>query len=182
MNNDILKATVVFAVSMTSLACSGEATDLEFQSEEHVEVGTIEQALFDSAVMDTTAKNALLAAATATLASALDPLSGFQQVEYCGHVIKKANNAGYRATLPETDYEIMFCQPAAPALGAGESRVGFYHTHTPASDPNFSPQDIQASEASGRKYYVISTLNGCARRYNPQNNTNVQLACFPGQF
>lgn len=83
---------------------------------------------------------------------------------------------------PETDYEVMFCEPSAPALAPGESRVGFYHTHTPASIAGFSPGDIQAAEASGRQYYVISTLTGCARRYNPQTNANTQLGCFPGQY
>ncbi len=144
------------------------------------DLATAEQALFDTSTIDATAKQALLAAGVVTVASQWDPLGIGAQVEFCGLVVKKANGS-YRAGAPTTQNRELSCS-ASIALAAGEKIVGYYHTHTPASVTGFSAADKTAANTSGRQYYVISTVNACAKRYNPSTKATTSLGCFPGSF
>ncbi len=67
-------------------------------------------------------------------------LADGDRFEYCGLIVRKANDPGFRAGSPETSRLPQFCG-ASMALGAGEVVVGYYHTHTAASDPELSEDD-----------------------------------------
>ncbi|WP_438014396.1 Mov34/MPN/PAD-1 family protein [Sorangium sp. So ce315] len=68
---------------------------------------------------------------------------------------------------------------ASISLGAGESVVGYYHTHPAGVDTEFSPEDIAAAEASNRMYFVACS-DGCGYRYDPATNiTSHQITSKP---
>ena len=174
-------SVVALGTAVVLSACGGGAdgdTTADEAYEEELE--SVAEPLFDASTIDETAKQALLSAGAASVLSQFDPLGIFAQVEYCGLIVKKANGT-YRAGAPVTQYKEQYCS-ATIGLAAGERVVGYYHSHTPASITGFSTADKTNATNTGRQYYVISTVNGCAKRYNPTTKATTSLGCFPNSL
>lgn len=132
------------------------------------ELGQLEQALYDSSDIRTTAGSAMVDAYFATLADA-------DQFEYCGLIVKKPAG-GFRAGAPNTSRLPLRCA-ATIALATGEKVVGYYHTHTAASVPGISTPDKQEAIATKREYFVLSTVTGCGQQYSPRTGVVTNLGC-----
>jgi len=153
-----------------SAATSGCLSQDEIDGEDLQEqaLGQLEQALYDSSDIRTTAGSAMVDAYFATLADG-------DAFEYCGLIVKKP--AGdFRAGAPKTSRLSLKCA-ATISLATGEKVVGYYHTHTAASLPGISTADKQESIATKREYFVLSTATGCGEQYSPSTGVITNLGC-----
>ena len=154
----------------TLVACSsGEHWAAEEDAED--DVGQLEQALYESGDMQSTARSALIDAYFMTL-------NDGDVYEYCGLIVRKSDRT-FRASSPTTSLEQEFCRASVP-LSGGEKVVGYYHSHTQASAPGASPRDKKEAALTGREYFVISTATFCAEQYSPAKGKTTPLGCpFP---
>jgi hypothetical protein len=161
------EGTVGRCIALTALllvnACSGVDGEGFDQDGANGDEGTAEGALHDATIMDGSAKLALVPAARASLRSATDITNPQfpRQVEYCGLIFKKSNNAGFSASGLYTTHELRHCEAKNVPIPAGSTIVGFYHTHTPDSVPGISEDDKVEARAKRRVYYVVTTKTKC---------------------
>lgn len=158
---------LLFGMVCIGVVAGTAGCTVETHVEEVEKVGAISEALYDSVDQHWTARLALREAQRSTIA-------GGRRFEYCGLVVRKANGQ-YRAGYPTTNSQRTFCS-AGIALAAGESVVGYYHTHPAGVDPYFSPEDFAAARAQRRHYYVAGN-DGCGYRYDPFTNTAWHMGC-----
>lgn len=144
--------------------------DAAFDEEAPFELGQLEQALYESTDIRTTAGAAMVDAYHETLADG-------DLYEYCGLIIK-VSATKFRASAPETSTLSQFCE-ASEDLRTGEVVVGYYHTHTPASKPGISEKDkvVAGSSVPKREYFVLSTATGCGQQYSPSTGATTNLGC-----
>lgn len=172
-------AVIVVSLAAFMGACSGDSLDsseddsLDSSEDDSLdaseeEVGSLEQALFDSDDIRTTAGSAMINAYDLTLGDG-------DRFEYCGLIVRKTNG-DFRAGRPTTTREEQRCN-CTITIDPGELLVGYYHTHTAASAPGLSPADISVSESTALQYFVLSTATGCGQQYIPQTNQLFELGC-----
>jgi proteasome lid subunit RPN8/RPN11 len=156
----LVGAAFALLAAVVSSGCIHEAAEEE-KTEESA------SALYDSPQLVGSGVLALQAAQNLTQANG-------NLWEYCGLVVRKANGQ-YRAGAPVTQNSQTFCS-ASISLSAGESVVGYYHTHPAGVDTEFSPEDIVDAEADSRMYFVACS-DDCGYRYDPATNITSHLGC-----
>ncbi|WP_437284999.1 DUF4329 domain-containing protein [Sorangium sp. So ce406] len=163
------KQARVRALGGTALAllASVVSSGCIYEAAEEEETQEISSPLYDSPQLVGSGVLALHAAQNLTRANG-------NNREYCGLVVRKANGQ-YRAGSPVTQNSQTFCS-AGISLAAGESVVGYYHTHPAGVEPEFSPEDIDDAEAANRMYFVACS-DGCGYRYDPATNITSHLGC-----
>ena len=157
-------------ILLSSAATSGCLSQDELGDEglQEPRLGQLEQALYDSSDILTTAGSAMVDAYFATLADE-------DRFEYCGLIVKKAAG-GFSAGAPKTSQLPLQCA-AVISLSAGDKVVGYYHTHTAASVPGISTGDENEAITTMREYFVLSTATGCGQQYSPSPGTLTNLGC-----
>lgn len=163
------EALVALFVALSAACGSPESADDEILSDEE-ELGQLEQPLYESNDIRTTAGAAMVDAYYETLADG-------DLYEYCGLIVK-VSATKFRASAPETSNQDQFCA-ASVSLNPGEVVVGYYHTHTAASDPGISKKDKAAAKSYSpkREYFVLSTVTGCGEQYSPSTDVTTSLGC-----
>lgn len=151
---------------VASMAVSLSGCTLEPASDEEL-VEEVASPLYESTEQHWTARLALREAQRLTVA-------GGSRVEYCGLVVRRADGR-FRAGYPTHSSSRTFCS-ATIGLAAGESVVGYYHTHPAGVQPHFSPEDYQAARAQRRHYYLAAS-DSCGYRYDPFTNLTWHLGC-----
>jgi proteasome lid subunit RPN8/RPN11 len=152
---------------VSTIACAYD-TDAAYDTETGEEEVAEESApLYDSSDQHWTGRLALREAQRLTVA-------GGSRFEYCGLVVRKANGQ-YRAGYPTTSWSRTYCG-ATITLYAGESVVGYYHTHPAGVTPYFSPEDFNSARTQRRHYYLAGS-DGCGYRYDPFTNTAWHMGC-----
>jgi proteasome lid subunit RPN8/RPN11 len=164
------RAPLLAFVAMGALVACSSGDQWE-RDDDSAELGQLEQSLYDSPDIRTTARIALIDAYFATLADG-------DVSEFCGLIVRKPDGT-FRGSPPESSSLPFFCKPKM-TLADGERVVGYYHSHTPASVPGISPKDRREADASRREYFVISTETFCAEQYSPSTGQTTVLGCpFP---
>jgi len=171
-NHELARSWRTWAVTLllSAAATSGCLSQDELDGEDlqEPELGQIEQALYESSDIRTTAGSAMVDAYAATLADG-------DRFEYCGLIVRKAAG-GFSAGAPSTSGLPLRCN-AIISLATGDKVVGYYHTHTAASVPGISAGDKSEAITTNREYFVLSTATGCGQRYLPRTGTRENLGC-----
>jgi hypothetical protein len=162
------RALVALLVCGVAASCASSDDDPSQDEPEEPELGVLEQALYDSNDIVTTAGAAMVDAYFATI----DAGDFF---EYCGLVVQKRDGT-FRASPPVTSRAPRVCRLTI-SRNPGDKIVGYYHTHTSASIPGISPDDLAEAHLTGREYFVLSTVTGCGQRYSPKTLQFTNLGC-----
>jgi hypothetical protein len=166
----LVALSVVLSAACGSPESADEEAPSEFSEELPEQLGQLEQPLYESNDIRTTAGAGMVDAYYETLADA-------DLYEYCGLIVK-VSATKFRASAPETSNQDQFCG-ASVSLVPGEVVVGYYHTHTAASDPGISDKDEAAARSYSpkREYFVLSTVTGCGEQYSPSTDVTTSLGC-----